>query len=282
MRPYVFISHAATDDSDQQVLRFQHDLRRELGRQLGYDGWLDSGADGYREDAFTLATGGAHPGVPGAPGLPGSAASTPAMSCRCLVALYSAEYTRSAHCTYDRQVFEERMTWQAHRTGRTSGALVRVVWDAGGLPAEAADGPGWLPAAAGGDYPRRGVSQLMRDPSAHGGYHSLVRRVAERVARSAGRPPPPMTPRDIGYFARTAHSPFAVAPPPRMRLPSATPRWQTVDALPAGQTSVAPGTEGSRWELKRTAERPDPPTRPRSWFTPAEEAQRPILRGPHM
>lgn len=255
MVPYFFVSHAVGGAGRRDVEDFHADLQTEIrgrtGREAGFDGVL---AD-HRPTDLAL----------------GPPPDGPAMNCRCLVVLYSQEYFRSPSCSYDLSVFEERLNWRLHRTGDASVAPVGVVWHNAGLPSRLVEESA-LHTFAGGDYPRRGVGQLIRDPAARGGYLRVLRAIADRVLAAADRTPPTMTPHDVGYLtpfrpmSRTTavgwDVQLAPVPVPWLRGRAGTPQRRT-------------SPPGSAFE------RAEPPRRTRSWFSSPEDGERPILRGPH-
>ncbi|MFF6996201.1 hypothetical protein ACFY93_14820 [Streptomyces sp. NPDC008313] len=255
MVPYFFISHAVGGSGRRDVEFFHADLQTEIKGRLGAESRFDGVLADYR----------------GCDRRAGPPPDTPAMNCRCLVVLYSQEYFRSPSCTYDLSVFDERVNWRLHRTGDASVVPVGVVWNAAGLPARFAEETARRSGTTAGDYPRRGVGQLIRDPGARGGYVRVLRSVADQVLAVADRSPPTMTARDVGYLTpfRTMSRTSVVSWD--MHLAPVPVPWH-------GRRTGSPQDDTPRGPV---AERPDSPPRTRSWFSSPGEGERPILRGPH-
>jgi hypothetical protein len=255
MVPYFFISHAVGGVGRQDVEHFHADLQAEIRGRMGRDPRFDGVLADYRGLDFAV----------------GPPPDTPAMNCRSLVVLYSREYFRSPFCTYDLSVFDERMSWRLHRTGDASVTPVGVVWDTVGLPARLAEETARQSGTTAGDYPRHGVSRLIRDSVARGGYLRVLRSVADRVLASADRSPPTMTARDVGYL-----TPFRAMS--RTSLVS----WDMhLAPVPVPWHSGRTGSPQDAAPIGAMLERPDAPDRTRSWFSSPGEGERPVLRGPH-
>ncbi|MEV0219570.1 hypothetical protein [Streptomyces sp. NPDC050704] len=237
------------------VEHFRADLQAEIRDRLGRDRRFDGALADHRG---LDVRGGPPP-------------DTPAMNCRALVVLYSQEYFRSPPCTYDLAVFDERMRWRLHRTGDASVTPVEVVWNTVGLPARLAEETARQSGATGSDYPRRSVSQLLRDPAARGGYIKVLRGVADRVLAAADRSPPTMTTRDIGYL-----TPFVA-----MSCTSLVSWDMHLAPVPVPWHSRRTGSPQDPAPIGAAPDRPDSPPRTRSWFSSSGEGERPILRGPH-
>lgn len=251
MVPYFFISHAVSGSGRQYVEQFHADLQSELYGWLGHESRFEGTLADHRKE-------GARAGPP---------RSTPAMSCRSLVVLYSEEFFRSARCAYDLSVFKERMGWRLHRTGDASVTPVGVVWNASGLPERLAEEAGQQAGAVGSDYARRGVGRFIRDSAARGGYVKVLRSVAERVVGAAGHPPPVMTSHDVDYLTQ----------------------FTAISSTPVFSWDMNVAPVPVAWHTKRAGSGQDPAPlvrqeslpRTRSWFSSPEEGERPILRGPH-
>ncbi|WP_406171764.1 hypothetical protein [Streptomyces sp. NBC_00996] len=255
MVPYFFISHAVSGSGRQDVEHFRADLQAEIRGRLGRDPRFDGALADYR---------GLDVGV-------GPPPNTPAMNCRSLIVLYSQEYFHSPPCTYDLAVFDERMSWRLHRTGEASVAPVGVVWNTIGLPVRLAEETARQSESTGSDYPRRSISQLLRDPAARGGYIKVLRSVADRVLTAADRSPPTMTARDVGYLTSF-----------RSMSRTSLASWDMhLAPVPVPWHNRRTGSPQDTASIGAALERPDSPPRTRSWFSSPGEGERPILRGPH-
>jgi hypothetical protein len=191
-----FVSYASSTGDRGPAQRFHADVQKEvrgiLGRAPGTGGRLGRAAPSADPDPAVL-------------------------TCRAMVALYSADYLRDRQCARDWSVFLERMNRQTRKTGRTPAALVGVLWRPEGLvlPRIVAD-TGQVLDDVGEGYSGRGALRLMQEPGGREGYRTIVRQTAQRVADAASAAAlPEMSPAD----GRTVTACFGPDRPRRSAAP---------------------------------------------------------------
>ncbi|MEV3914601.1 hypothetical protein [Streptomyces canus] len=248
--PYYYVSHALPAPTDPWLRMFNTDLQAEIHRRLGPD---PSHTGLLPEPSRDLT--------------PGECDVTPAMRCRTLLALLTDRYYKEPRTLRDLAVFRRRLLWEQHQTGQRSTALIPILWTTKGLPPRQDPDTVAVPV---GDYTASGLAGLVGAPHVRGGYLRVLRAVVERIVTGARLSPPVMNPQDLCFTLSPqvsgmprislSDSCFPNMPYTPVRVP-----WQPTHAA---RPSLHP-------EPRRDA------SPHRSWFSPVENDDRPILRGPH-
>ncbi len=225
MRPLFFVSYASSTGDRGQAQRFhsdvQHEIHSLLGRGPETDGLLKRAA-------------------------PRSGPDPAVLTCRAMIALYSAAYLRDGQCAAEWSIFLARMDREARRTGQRPASLIGVLWRPEGLvlPRIVAD-TGTILDDVGEGYGGLGALGLMCDPVGQEGYRLLVRRAAQQITRLAAGPPlPEMTESDSRASAprfgpgRPASTSAAQALRGRPRARRAAPPEPTAPPPPASRSPL--------------------------------------------
>jgi FxsC-like protein len=265
--PLFYTSYASVGGDSGPVQRFHADVQREIHSRLG---------PGPRAEGRLK------------PAEPGAGPDPAALTCRSMLALYSAEYLRDARSARDWAVFHERMERRRRRTGEAPRSLVGVLWRTDGLvlPRVVAETGRLVDEPDDAGYQGSGVLGLLRagplaegprrDPAAGERYRGLVRRVASLLTEAARRPLPEL-PEDEGREVAPRFGPLlgppggappgarADAAPPRPLAPPGSPAPPVPSAVPpplAAASGPAPGRTAARPAAAAVAPRGTAAARP--------------------